>query len=375
MVIYIHGFGGSGEGSKAKAFREYFKSIDEDFIAPSLSYVPQLAIKTLEELIESYHGDVYLIGSSLGGYYATYLSKIAQVKKVVLLNPSVNPKDTLQRAIGNAPNFFDESYYNWNQKHLEMLNNYRVNSDIYWYLKYKGLVFLQKGDELLDYNEAVDKYNGIKQIVEDGGSHSFDGIERHFENIRKFFEIGVQFKHTCKVKGIGFELDELANRVGDLYYDDLALFLENLSKKLQEDAVADRGRGRKRLADSLENSASLINHSALEIQNSWKQCEIHTLRWMIDNGFNKHINIVKMDNLPAYIMEWYYGRKITMPEHIIQEIKKYHDKELKYKSENGMMGIKADLYRMQMGVEAYFMEKYPKYEEEIEAIVSKLTKV
>ena len=56
MIIYIHGFGGSGEGSKAKAFREYYKK--EGFIAPSLSYVPQLAIKTLEELIESYDGKV-----------------------------------------------------------------------------------------------------------------------------------------------------------------------------------------------------------------------------------------------------------------------------------------------------------------------------
>lgn len=36
MIIYIHGFGGSGNGNKAKVFREYFKSIGEDFIAPSL---------------------------------------------------------------------------------------------------------------------------------------------------------------------------------------------------------------------------------------------------------------------------------------------------------------------------------------------------
>ena len=45
MVIYVHGFGGSGEGSKAKAFREYFRSKGEGFISPSLSYVPELAIK------------------------------------------------------------------------------------------------------------------------------------------------------------------------------------------------------------------------------------------------------------------------------------------------------------------------------------------
>jgi len=51
MIIYIHGFGSHGYGSKAKIFREYFISIREDFIAPSLSYVPELAIRTLEELI------------------------------------------------------------------------------------------------------------------------------------------------------------------------------------------------------------------------------------------------------------------------------------------------------------------------------------
>ena len=83
MIIYIHGFGSSGEASKAKLFRKYFKSIGENFISPSLSYVPTLAIKTLEELIESYHEDVYLIGSSLGGYYSTYLSQKKEVKKVV----------------------------------------------------------------------------------------------------------------------------------------------------------------------------------------------------------------------------------------------------------------------------------------------------
>ena len=52
MIIYIHGFGGSGEGSKAKLFREYFKSTEDGFIAPSLSYVPELAINTLEELMQ-----------------------------------------------------------------------------------------------------------------------------------------------------------------------------------------------------------------------------------------------------------------------------------------------------------------------------------
>ncbi|NPA28408.1 MAG: esterase, partial [Epsilonproteobacteria bacterium] len=64
MIIYIHGFGGSGEGVKASLFREYFKKRNKRFIAPTLSYTPKLAILTLKELIESFNEDIYLIGSS-----------------------------------------------------------------------------------------------------------------------------------------------------------------------------------------------------------------------------------------------------------------------------------------------------------------------
>ena len=288
MIIYIHGFGGSGQGSKAKVFREYFQSIGENFIAPSLSYVPELAIQTLEELIKSYHGEVYLIGSSLGGYYATYLSQMPEVKKVVLINPATKPMQTLSRALGYAPNFYDESDFAWSEKHLEMLEEY----DYYlpngsWKLE-KFFVLLQKGDELLDYNDAVQKYEGAEIIVENGGSHSFDGIEKHFENIRAFFAVGNHFKHTPKVKGVGFKLDELAKRTGDLYYDDLALFLEELAKKISFDAAVDKAKGRVKLAKNLFTSASLLQQSSQEMTNAWDKCKIPTLHWMLEHGFNKH---------------------------------------------------------------------------------------
>jgi predicted esterase YcpF (UPF0227 family) len=181
MVIYIHGFGGSGEGSKAKIFREYFGSINERFVAPSLSYVPELAIKTLEELIESYEGNVSLIGSSLGGYYSLYLSQKYDTK-VVLINPAINPEVTLKRALGDAPNFYDESSFRWSEKHLMMLKNYR--RDILD--QSKILLLLQKGDELLDYREAVKFLPHTNIKLEEGGSHSFDGIERYLEEIKTF---------------------------------------------------------------------------------------------------------------------------------------------------------------------------------------------
>ena len=181
MVIYIHGFGGSGEGAKAISFREYFKSRKESFIAPSLSYVPELAIKTLEELIESYEEEVTLIGSSLGGYYTIYLSNKYNLK-AVLLNPSIYPYKTLKKYIGDSPNFYDDSSYKFKQEHIDMLNNYIVN-DIE---KTNFMLLVQMGDELLNPQEAVDRFKGAKVIAQDGGDHSFKGIELYFDKIREF---------------------------------------------------------------------------------------------------------------------------------------------------------------------------------------------
>jgi len=181
MIIYIHGFGGSGKGVKATLFRKYFKKQNIEYIAPSLSYSPELAIETLQELIISYKS-VSLIGSSLGGYYATYLSQMSEVKRVVLINPSINPVVTLDKYRGLAINFYDQSHFEWNLNHIDSLKKFKVKELNIG----KFLLLLQKGDEILNYKEAYNKFTGAKIIVEDGGNHGFKGIERHFEKIKGF---------------------------------------------------------------------------------------------------------------------------------------------------------------------------------------------
>lgn len=185
MTIYIHGFGGSGCGVKAELFRTYFKSINQPFIAPSLSYVPHLAIKTLEEMIESYGGSVNLIGSSLGGFYTIYLAQKYDLK-AVLINPSINPDETLKKVLGMAPNFYDNSNFEWREAHLEMLKDYRVEAK----KQENFFVLLQKGDNLLDYKEAVNKFPSAKFVIEEGGSHSFENIEQYFDDIKRYFFAG-----------------------------------------------------------------------------------------------------------------------------------------------------------------------------------------
>lgn len=182
MIIYIHGFGSSGFGGKATILRDEFK---DEIILPSLSNIPTLAIDTLEQLIfllKKYNENIYLMGSSLGGFYSIYLANKYNLK-AVLINPAIYPYKTLSK-VGTATNYYDLSTFECNENHLNSLKNFEVatikNQENF-------LVLLQKGDEVLDYKEALEKLPNAKSIVKEGGNHSFTNFEGCIEEIRNFF--------------------------------------------------------------------------------------------------------------------------------------------------------------------------------------------
>lgn len=184
MIIYIHGFGSSGFGGKASLFREYF---EEEVIAPSLSYVPNLAIDTLEQLIElllEKDENIGLVGSSLGGYYSIYLANKYNLK-AVLINPAIYPYKTLDK-IGMARNYYDDSSFEVTSSHIEALKSYEVKNITN---QENFLTLLQEDDEVLDYNEAVEKLPNSELIIEEGGNHSFENIESYFRKIGSFLNI------------------------------------------------------------------------------------------------------------------------------------------------------------------------------------------
>ena len=189
MVIYIHGFGTSGLGGKGSLFREYYKNTGEQFIAPSLSYVPELAIATLEEMVESYD-DVKLMGSSLGGFYSMHLAEKYDLK-AILINPVVDAFEILRNARtpeGQAKNYYDNSSFLWSDEHVESLKKYETLPKVGEYL-----LMLQKEDQVLDYSKAYNKLSGlagVETLLEEGGTHAFKDIERHHKKIDNFFALG-----------------------------------------------------------------------------------------------------------------------------------------------------------------------------------------
>lgn len=186
MLLFIHGFGSSGRGDKARLLRSWCQEQNMSFMAPSLPNIPELAIETLQEIIEvtQKHEPVGLVGSSLGGFYATWLAKHYQLP-YVLVNPSVEPYVTLEKAIGKAVNFHDQSSYEWNAQHTASLLQFKVEQPP----TKRCLLMVQTGDELLDYRQAVNYYSAAEQLVEEGGNHGFTGFNRHLAKITNFLRL------------------------------------------------------------------------------------------------------------------------------------------------------------------------------------------
>ncbi|QMW13887.1 MULTISPECIES: YqiA/YcfP family alpha/beta fold hydrolase [Pseudoalteromonas] len=181
-VIYIHGFNSSEKSYKAVRFGEHMAQFDVDYQVPRLTHEPLHAMLQLEQLITA---DTVLLGSSLGGFYATYLSQRYGLP-AVLINPAVRPFELLDNLLGPNYNPYQNVHYELDKRHMDALRSLYLAQ-----IKTPSLLYLlqQTGDEVLPYQEAVKYYSQCKQRVEFGGDHSFIGFEQTFASIVDFLKI------------------------------------------------------------------------------------------------------------------------------------------------------------------------------------------
>ena len=185
LFVYIHGFNSSPESFKAKCFEQFLieNHPDEQFIVPRLSDLPARAMVTLTDLINQHRDEkIALIGSSLGGFYATWLSQQYHLK-AVLINPAVNPQELLVDFLGTNKNFYTGEEYEFTTEHIVQLDTVTTNNI---YSPELLMVLLQSGDEVLDYRLAEKKYSATRLIVETGGDHSFQNFAKYCEPIYWF---------------------------------------------------------------------------------------------------------------------------------------------------------------------------------------------
>jgi predicted esterase YcpF (UPF0227 family) len=188
-LLYLHGFKSSPQSYKAQRLMDYMqaKGCDDLLICPQLPVYPEQARLVMEEIVERAlaDGTLNIAGSSLGGYYATYLAEKYETN-AVLVNPSVKPYETLAAYLGENKSYYSDDVWNFDESHIEQLKTMDVDvlaEPARYY------VLLQTGDETLDYRQAADKYKQADCIIEQGGDHSFTGFDRYIPKILQFSKI------------------------------------------------------------------------------------------------------------------------------------------------------------------------------------------
>ena len=184
MFIYLHGFRSSPASSKAQLLKKSLseKGLSSLFWCEELPVAPDRAIETVERVIEAYPEESVLIGSSLGGYYATYLAEKHDLR-AILINPATHAEKTLAPWIGPHTNIYTGEHFELTQGHIIALSNLWVpillKPERFW-------LIVETGDEILDYREAVSRYAGARQTVIEGGDHSLQHFPDLLEAIVEF---------------------------------------------------------------------------------------------------------------------------------------------------------------------------------------------
>jgi uncharacterized protein len=180
LLVYLHGFNSSPGSHKAQLMQRFMdeRGLAARYACPAL---PPLASDAIEEIEPLIRKDTCLVGSSLGGFYATYLAE-KHALKAVLINPAIDPHVGLRAYLGAQKNLHTGEPYELTEAHLddwERLYVPRVTPRRY-------LLLVETGDEVLDYRRAVERYAGAEQVVVPGGDHSLQSFPQHLSRILEF---------------------------------------------------------------------------------------------------------------------------------------------------------------------------------------------
>ncbi len=187
-LVYIHGFQSSPQSAKARQLAADLADRHPSvrFVAPGLGFDPAAALATLEAALDALAAQgcpaPVLVGSSMGGFYATILAERRRLK-AVLVNPAVRPFELLRGFLGPVTNPYTGEQYILGERDVEALRAMDVArpsrpQDL--------LVLLQTADETLDWRQAAEKYADCSVLKLLGGNHAFEHFEDCFPLLYRF---------------------------------------------------------------------------------------------------------------------------------------------------------------------------------------------
>ena len=193
-IAYLHGFASSPASIKGRELGRAIARLPAaerpEYFLPQLPARPSEAVDTVRAWIErtTSAAALTLIGSSLGGFYATCLAERYGVR-AVLVNPAIHPEIDLAPYVGPQRNLHTGEAYEFRAEYLRELAALRTERIS---LPERYLLLVQTGDEVLDYRAAVRFYCGAWQFVQGGGDHAFGDFAAQLPAVLRFAGVPAQ---------------------------------------------------------------------------------------------------------------------------------------------------------------------------------------
>jgi predicted esterase YcpF (UPF0227 family) len=182
-LLYLHGFRSSPQSAKAQRMAQEvaLHHPGVQWWCPQLPASPQRAVQMVLDGIAAWpKGNMAVVGSSLGGFYATRVAEHTGCK-AVLLNPAVDPARDLAKYIGEQTSWHNpqESFY-FQPEFVAELQALQCGA-----LRHPEnyLAVIAKGDEVLDWREMHARYAQARVLLLEGGDHAISDFEAHLPNV------------------------------------------------------------------------------------------------------------------------------------------------------------------------------------------------
>lgn len=179
-ILYIHGLNSSPTSTKASQLLKAAEhcGIARQLRVPALHHHPRQAMEQLQAAVAEL-GRPLLVGSSLGGFYATYLAEQHGLD-ALLINPAVRPHRLFGGKEELQTNYYTGETWLLTHDHVAALAELEM-PEPHDAKRYR--VWLQTADETLDYRQAETFYAGCSLDIQEGGDHSYQGFARRIPEI------------------------------------------------------------------------------------------------------------------------------------------------------------------------------------------------
>lgn len=176
MLIYLHGLNSSPRSHKAGLLKERLAPI-EVLVPAYPAHRPDEAVAVLSNYFASLAGDIKptVVGSSMGGFYGQYLARGFNFAHLFLINPALTPWRLFLGYEGQTQVTDEGEPYTIDRKLIESTRRFGVQAPC------DGVpttLFLDKGDEVIDYRVAESLYRECGRLITfEGGDHGFQHLD------------------------------------------------------------------------------------------------------------------------------------------------------------------------------------------------------